>query len=156
MTGWEVLIADLKTGLTQLEAGFRQQNTYKLGFCQKCGRVKVFMDPEQDHPLFPDRPISTKTVLSFNQATCIGIPLERALWQFQKDAELGSNTGSYSLCDYQRFYLKPLFKVIEKTLQNRAVLVCNETPFDCLQEQGRGKIPAAGVEPKAKQITSLP
>lgn len=150
LSGWEVLIADLKTGMTQLEAGFRQQNTYKLGFCQKCGRVEVFMDPEQDHPLFPDRLISTKTVLSFNQAMCIGIPLERALKQFEKDAELGSNTGSYSLYDYQRFYLKPLFKAIEKTLQNRAVLVCDETPFDCLQDQGRGKIPAAGVEPKAK------
>ena len=81
---------------------------------------------------------------------CIGIPLERALRQFEKDAELGSNTGSYSLYDYQRFYLKPLFRAIEKTVQNRAVLVCDETPFDCLQDQGRGKIPAAGVEPKAK------
>lgn len=150
LSGWEVLIADLKTGVTQLEAGFRQQNTYKLGFCQKCGRVEVFMEPEQDHPLFPDRLISTKTILSFNQAMCIGIPLERALRQFEKDAELGSNTGSYSLYDYQRFYLKPLFKAIEKALQNRAVLVCDETPFDCLQDQGRGKIPAAGIEPKAK------
>lgn len=150
LSGWEVLIADLKTGVTQLEAGFRQQNSYKLDFCQKCGRVEVFMDPKQDHPLFPDRLISTKTILSFNQAMCIGIPLERALRQFEKDAELGSNTGSYSLYDYQRFYLKRLFKAIEKTLQNRAVLVCDETPFDCLQDQGRGKIPATGVEPKAK------
>lgn len=81
---------------------------------------------------------------------CIGIPLERALRQFEKDAELGSNTGSYSLYDYQRFYLKLLFKAIEKTLQNRAVLMCDETPSDCLQDQGRGKIPAVGVEPKAK------
>lgn len=46
--------------------------------------------------------------------------------------------------------MKPLFKAIEKALQNRAVLVCDETPFDCLQDQGRGKIPAAGIEPKAK------
>lgn len=108
LSGWEVLIADLKTGVTQLEAGFRQQNTYKLGFCQKCGRVEVFMDPEQDHPLFPDRLISTKSVLPYNQAMCIGIPLERALRQFEKDAELGSNTRSYSQYGYQRFYLKPL------------------------------------------------
>lgn len=55
------------------------------------------MDPEQDHPLIPDRLISTKTILSFNQAMCIGIPLERALKQFEKDAELGWNTGSRSL-----------------------------------------------------------
>lgn len=40
--------------------------------------------------------------------------------------------------------------MIEKTLQNHVVLVCDETPFDCLQDHGRGKIPGAGVEPKAK------
>lgn len=81
------------------------------------------MDPEQDHPVFPDRLISTITALYFDLAMCIGIPLERPLKQFEKDAELGSNTGSYSLYEYQRLYLKPSFKAIEKTLQNRAVLV---------------------------------
>lgn len=108
------------------------------------------MDPGQDHPLFPDRHMSTKTILSWNQAMCIGIPLERALKRFEQEAGLGSNTGSYSLFDYQRFYLKPLFKALEKLLQQRDVLVCDETPFSCLQDQGRGKLPASGAEAKGK------
>lgn len=52
---------------------------------------------------------------------CIGIPLERALKRFEQEAGLGSHTGSYSLFDYQRFYLKPLFKALEKVLQQRDV-----------------------------------
>ena len=52
--------------------------------------------------------------------------------------------------DYQRFYLKPLFKALEKVLQQRDVLVCDETPFSCLQDQGRGKLPASGAEAKGK------
>ena len=38
-----------------------------------------------------------------------GIPLEKAIRHFEKEAELGSNTCSYSLYDYQRIYLKPLY-----------------------------------------------
>ena len=30
------------------------------------------------------------------------------------------------------------------------MLVCDETPFSCLQVQGRGKFPASGAEPKGK------
>lgn len=138
-------MVNLKTAMTNFEAGYRQQNTYTIGFCQKCGQAEVFMDPGQDHPLFPDRHMSTKTILSWNQAMCIGIPLERALKRFEQEAGLGSNTGSYSLLDYQRFYLKPLFEALEKLLQQRDVLVCDETPFSCLQDQGRGKLPASGA-----------
>ena len=150
LAGFEDLMVNLKTAMTDFEAGYRQQNTYTIGFCQKCGQVEVFMDPGQDHPLFPDRHMSTKTILSWNQAMCIGIPLERALKRFEQEAGLGSNTGSYSLFDYQRFYLKPLFKALEKVLQQRDVLVCDETPFSCLQDQGRGKLPASGGEAKGK------
>lgn len=58
--------------------------------------------------------MSIKTILSWNQAKCIGIPLEHTLKRFEQEAGLGSNTGSYSLFDCQRFYLKPLFKALEK------------------------------------------
>ena len=150
LAGFEELMVNLKTAMTDFEAGYRQQNTYTIGFCQKCGQAEVFMDPGQDHSLFPDRHMSTKTILSWNQAMCIGIPLERALKRFEQEAGLGSNTGSYSLFDYQRFYLKPLFKALEKVLQQRDVLVCDETPFSCLQDQGRGKLPASGAEAKGK------
>lgn len=150
LAGFEDLMVNLKTAMTDFEEGYRQQNTYTIGFCQKCGQVEVFMDSGQDHPLFPDRHMSTKTILSWNQAMCIGIPLERALKRFEQEAGLGSNTGSYSLFDYQRFYLKPLFKALEKKLQQRDVLVCDETPFNCLQDQGRGKLPASGAEAKGK------
>ena len=34
--------------------------------------------------------------------------------------------------------------------QQRDVLVCDETPFSCLQDQGRGKLPASGAEAKGK------
>lgn len=150
LSGFEDLMVNLKTAMTDFEEGYRQQNTYTIGFCQKCGQVEVFMDPGQDHPLFPDRHMSTKTILSWNQAMCIGIPLERALKGFEQEAGLGSNTGSYSLFDYQRFYLKPLFRALEKSLQQRDMLICDETPFNCLQDQGRGKVPAAGAEAKGK------
>lgn len=76
----------------------------------------------------------------------MGISLERARKRFEQEAGLGSNTGSYSLFDYQRFYLKPLFKGLEK----RDVLVCDETPFSCLQDRGRGKLSASGSEAKGK------
>ena len=55
LAGFEELMVNLKTAMTDFEAGYRQQNTYTIGFCQKCGQVEVFMDPGQDHPLFPDR-----------------------------------------------------------------------------------------------------
>lgn len=150
LAGFEDLMVNLKTPVTDFEEGYRQQNTYTIGFCQQCGQVEVFIDPGQDHPLFPDRHMRTKTILSWNQAMCIGIPLEQALKRFEKETGLGSNTGSYSLFDYQRFYLKPLFKPLEKTLQQRDVLVCDETTFNCLQDQGRGKLPASGAEAKGK------
>ncbi len=148
-------ITDLKTALVKIKVqadallnhqAFGQCNSYQVGFCSNCGKVHVLMEPGQDHPLFPERQISTRSMIAWNESVCAGIPLEKAIRHFEKEAELGSNTCSYSLCDYQRIYLKPLYLELKKRLQNQSIVLCDETPFDCLQDQGRGR--AAAGQPK--------
>lgn len=154
-------ITDLKTALVKIKVqadallnhkAFGQCNGYQVGFCSNCGKVHVLMEPEQDHPLFPERQISTRSMIAWNESVCAGIPLEKAIRHFEKEAELGSNTCSYSLYDYQRIYLKPLYLELKKKLQNQPIVLCDETPFDCLQDQGRGK--AAGNQPKSCKSTT--
>lgn len=141
-------ISDIKTALTQIKVqadsllqnkAFGQVNGYQVGFCRKCGKVHVLMEPGQDHPLSPERQISTRSMIAWNECVCAGIPLEKAIKQFEIAAGLGSNTCSYSLYDFQRIYLKPLYEGFKKKLQNQPIVLCDETPFDCLQDQGRGK-----------------
>lgn len=154
-------ITDLKTALVKIKVqadallnhkAFGQCNGYQVGFCSNCGKVHVLMEPGQDHPLFPERQISTRSMIAWNESVCAGIPLEKAIRHFEKEAELGSNTCSYSLYDYQRIYLKPLYLELKKKLQNQPIVLCDETPFDCLQDQGRGK--AAGNQPKSCKSTT--
>ena len=154
-------ITDLKTALVKIKVqadallnhkAFGQCNGYQVGFRSNCGKVHVLMEPGQDHPLFPERQISTRSMIAWNESVCAGIPLEKAIRHFEKEAELGSNTCSYSLYDYQRIYLKPLYLELKKKLQNQPIVLCDETPFDCLQDQGRGK--AAGNQPKSCKSTT--
>lgn len=154
-------ITDLKTALVKIKVqadallnhkAFGQCNGYQVGFCSNCGKVHVLMEPGQDHPLFPERQISTRSMIAWNESVCAGIPLEKAIRHFEKEAELGSNTCSYSLYDYQRIYLKPLYLELKKKLQNQPIVLCDETPFDCLQDQGRGK--AAANQPKSCKSTT--
>lgn len=142
MTAEEV-IADLKTSVEAITAAkdavFTQENVYKTGFCPKCGKVEVLVDENQDFPLFPERQISCREITLWNMAMCNGIPPDKAMRMFEKSALLGNNTGLYSLVDYQHYYLKPLFLALLGVLQSQQVILCDETPFPCMQDQGRGK-----------------
>lgn len=81
---------------------------------------------------------------------CIGMALERLSKLFEKYAKLGSNTVSYSLNDYHFFYLKPLYQALLKIMKTQRTLIVDETPFNCLQDQGRGKDTAEDQDVSSK------
>lgn len=68
------------------------------------------------------------------------MPLGRSSKLFEKYAKLGFNTVSYSLNDYHFFYLKPLYQALLKIMKTQRTLIVDETPFNCLQDQGRGRL----------------
>lgn len=113
---------------------------YKTFFCEKCGKVYVQMDEKQDFPIVPGRQICTLSIMEFNRHMCIGMPLDRPSKLFEKYAKLGSKTVSYSLNDYHFFYLKPFYQALLKIMKTQRTLIVDETPFNCLHDQGRGRL----------------
>lgn len=119
---------------------------YKTFFCEKCGKVHVQMDEKQDFPVVPGRQISALSIVEFNRLMCIGMPLDRSSKLFEKYAKLGSNTVSYSLNDYHFFYLKPLYQALLKIMKTQRTLIVDETLFNYLQDQGRGRLAKDAAE----------
>ena len=98
------------------------------------------MDEKLDFPIVPGRQISALSIMEINRLMCIGMPLDRSFKLFEKYAKLGSNTVSYSLNDYHFFYHKPLYQTLLKIMKTQRTLIVDETPFNCLQDQGRGRL----------------
>lgn len=67
-----------------------------------------------------------------------GIPAQRYYAQIREYEELGGDTLSYNLHDFVGIYLTPLYDMIYAKAKEHEVILADEPPFPCLQEQVRG------------------
>lgn len=110
--------------------------------CPKCGSCKISYTKAQDFPVIPNRSIGMNILAIICDCLYHGIPAQRYYAQIKEHEELGGDTLSYNLHDFVGIYLQPLYDMIYAKAKEHDVILADETPFPCLQEQGRGKLSA--------------
>ena len=108
--------------------------------CPKCGTCKIAYTKDQDFPVIPNRIIGMNILSVICDCLYHGIPAQRYYAQIKEHEELGGDTLSYNLHDFVGIYLNPLYDMIYAEAKEHNVILADETPFACLQEQGRGKL----------------
>lgn len=108
--------------------------------CPKCGTCKIAYTKAQDFPVIPNRVIGMNILSVICDCLYHGIPAQRYYAQIKEYEELGGDTLSYNLHDFVGIYLTPIYDLIYAEAKEHTVLLADETPFACLQEQGRGKL----------------
>ncbi len=108
--------------------------------CPKCGTCKIAYTKAQDFPVIPNRIIGMNILAIICDCLCHGIPAQRYYAQIKEYEELGGDTLSYNLHDFVGIYLNPIYDMIYAKAKEHKVILADETPFPCLQEQGRGKL----------------
>ena len=110
--------------------------------CPKCGTCKIASTKAQDFPVIPNRLIGMNILSVICDCLYHGIPAQRYYAQIKEHEELGGDTLSYNLHDFVGIYLTPIYDLIYAKAKEHNVILADETPFACLQEQGRGKLSA--------------
>ena len=110
--------------------------------CPKCGTCKIAYTKAQDFPVIPNRLIGMNILAIICDCLYHGIPAQRYYAQIKEHEELGGDTLSYNLHDFVGIYLTPIYDMIYAKAKEHEVILADETPFACLQEQGRGKLSA--------------
>ena len=110
--------------------------------CPKCGTCKIAYTKAQDFPVIPNRLIGMNILSVICDCLYHGIPAQRYYAQIKEHEELGGDTLSYNLHDFVGIYLTPIYDMIYAKAKEHNVILADETPFACLQEQGRGKLSA--------------
>ena len=110
--------------------------------CPKCGTCKIAYIKAQDFPVIPNRLIGMNILSVICDCLYHGIPAQRYYAQIKEHEELGGDTLSYNLHDFVGIYLTPIYDMIYAKAKEHNVILADETPFACLQEQGRGKLSA--------------
>ena len=110
--------------------------------CPKCGTCKIASTKAQDFPVIPNRLIGMNILSVICDCLYHGIPAQRYYAQIKEHEELGGDTLSYNLHDFVGIYLTPIYDMIYAKAKEHNVILADETPFPCLQEQGRGKLSA--------------
>lgn len=110
--------------------------------CPKCGSCKISYTKAQDFPVIPNRSIGMNILAIICDCLYHGIPAQRYYAQIKEHEELGGDTLSYNLHDFVGIYLTPIYDMIYAKAKEHNVILADETPFACLQEQGRGKLSA--------------
>ena len=118
--------------------------------CPKCGTSKISYTKAQDFPIIPNRLIGMNILSVICDCLYHGIPAQRYYAQIKEYEELGGDTLSYNLHDFVGIYLTPTYDLIYAKAKEHTVLLADETPFACLQEQGQGKL---GEEQKASILS---
>lgn len=112
---------------------------HDLQICPKCGKAHVVMPADCDHPILPNRTISTHSVIEYAHWLSLGLPLQKkSSAQMNNFFELGSDTLHYSLRDLNRIYLAPYVAAIQAQAQKEEIIVADETAFPVLEAQGKG------------------
>lgn len=129
-----------------------EKHSHQIDYCNKCGNYVVHFDEQEDHPILPGREISTNTIIGLTYQMFLGMPVDRAGKNFERLAKLGSNTINYSEHEYAQIYLKPLYESLFRNLKQQPMIYSDETTWNCLQDQGRGKTPKdfPPVEPRCE------
>ncbi len=113
------------------------ETIHDIEICSDCGHVSVAISDRQDLPIIPNREISIDYALSMMDFVCRGMSLNNYVAPLKKYYELGNDTLSYSLHDFTRIYIQPLYHRIMDAASKAPVLLLDGTPFDCLESQGR-------------------
>ncbi|MDY5734314.1 MAG: hypothetical protein SPK02_06315, partial [Succinivibrio sp.] len=118
------------------------ENLHDAAYCTKCGHVHIAISEKQNVPVIPNRQLSCETCIDIGYASVNGIPLNKFVSALGRIQGFGNDTFYYNMHDFADIYIRPLFKMIEKTAQNAVTIQVDETPFDCLEAQGKRQAPA--------------
>lgn len=123
-----------------------------IEICPECGQVHVPIG-DTDVPVTPSRELSLDTMLDCAECVYMGIPLNRLAAAVKAEAELGHNTIERNLHDFVRIYLKPVYEHILDKAKNAKALLADGTPFDCLENQGKGACVNKREDNKPEDLT---
>lgn len=113
---------------------------------EACG--EVYLDPQNEQvfvvrheeapiPVTPGSTMSVNMAVAAALAEFQGIPLER-FKQNVKEARFGHSTINGALMRFADVWLRPVYDAIVQLCREAPVLLCDETSFNCLEQQGRG------------------
>ncbi len=128
------------------------KNIHEVEVCEKCGHASIAISDMQDVPVVPNREIGIDYILYCFDFMCRGMPLNNFIKNMKEQHEFGNDTFSYTLHDYVRIYLKPLYDNIIIKAKQAPVLLLDGTVFDCLESQGKKKSKTA-KKPENAQIS---
>ena len=112
-------------------------NIHQVEICQQCGQVRIAVNEEQDLPVIPNRMLGLDSMFLSCHYLHKGLPLNSLISGIKEKYEIGNDTFSYSLHDFTRIYIKPIYDLLMNEARQAKVLVLDGTPFDCLETQGK-------------------
>ena len=118
------------------------ENLHDAAICNKCGHVHIAISEEQNVPVIPNRQLSCETCIDIGYASVNGIPLNKFVSALGRIQGFGNDTFYYNMHDFADIYIKPLFDMVENAAKRADTIQVDETPFDCLEAQGKRQAPA--------------
>lgn len=115
------------------------KNIHEVEVCKKCGQVSIAIADNQDVPVIPNREIGIDYMLGCSVFICRGMALNNYISPIRDMFEIGNDTISYNLHDFEGIYIKPLYDGIIRAAKAAPVLLLDGTPFDCLESQSSRK-----------------
>ena len=118
------------------------ENLHDAAICNKCGHVHIAISEEQNVPVIPNRQLSCETCIDIGYASVNGIPLNKFVSALGRIQGFGNDTFYYNMHDFADIYIRPLFDMVENAAKRADTIQVDETPFDCLEAQGKRQAPA--------------
>jgi transposase len=109
-----------------------------LYICDDCGKAIFVHEDDTPHPVLPNHQIDSLTIIRACEFIFRGIPLNNFESEFVKSYEFGTDSVARELHNYVKYFITPLFNLIEDKVKESEVLLCDETVFRVLQSQGKG------------------
>lgn len=134
----------LRTSLTATRSGSVELG-YHAYLCTKCGTIFTGRTENMDHPMVPGRTISVNSIIDIGYLQHLGLSINAAGKDFEKNAKLGSNTIGLAIFHLDYFVYQNVYLALKRRLQKQPVIGADETPFAIKQATGEGRMPLAGV-----------
>lgn len=116
-----------------------------IWFCEKCGHYHLSRTDNLNisHPVVPDHKMDALTIFRATECQYRGIPIYKFREGLCSKYHIGNDTIEREIRNFVQIYLKPLYAEIKKAMNSCSVILCDGTPFNALENQGKGSVVAA-------------
>lgn len=123
--------------------------TQDVWYCNKCGHIHISRDNNTPHPIIPRHQMDSVTIFRAVECQYHGIPVSRFKDGLCEKFHIGNNTIEREIKNFTQIYLKPLYVEIMNAMNDCSVIMCDGTPFNALESQGRGSVVACKAKANA-------